>query len=287
VRTLSLLAGALLGCGDKDAADTADHTANYLIEGNAAVTVTTQTVSIDEDCEMSLSLYTPAEHSGGPLLILAHGFVRSQINMAGWASHLASWGVQVTTPDLCHSSFTDADHAANADELRALNDAIGAGPVIYAGQSAGGLSALIAAAEDDDALAGIGLDATDSDGLGVERVSGAAVPLLGLVGEPSDCNADSNGIAIYSAAAQATAFRVVESDHCDFEDETDVLCTALCQGDNTQFSEEEIHEVILGMLTSAVVDLAGAGSGRAEWWTPGGTTHDALIESGAILPLAP
>ena len=99
-------------------------------EGPAAVTVTTQTVSIDDDCEMDLSLYTP--EGGGPLLILAHGFARSQVNMAGWASHLASWGVTVATPDLCHSSFTDADHAANADELRALSDAIGRERVVAA-----------------------------------------------------------------------------------------------------------------------------------------------------------
>lgn len=281
MRTLrTLVIGAVLGCGDKAADDTAAGTVDYLAEGPAAVTVTTQTVSIDDDCEMDLSLYTP--EGGGPLLILAHGFARSQVNMAGWASHLASWGVTVATPDLCHSSFTDADHAANADELRALSDAIGSGPVIYAGQSAGGLSALIAAAEDSDALAGIGLDATDSSGLGVERVSGVDVPLLGLIGEPSDCNADNNGIDIYAAAAQATAFVVVESDHCDYEDETDVLCTALCQGTNAQFSDAEIHDVVRGMLTAAVLDVAGLGSGLAEWWTPGGSTHDALSESGAI-----
>ena len=64
-----------------------------------------------------------------------------------------------------------------------------------------------------------------------------------------------------------------------------MLCTALCQGTNTQFSDEEIHEVILGMLTAAVVDVAGLGSGLEEWWTPGGSTHDALSESGAIRAL--
>jgi dienelactone hydrolase len=219
------------------------------------------------------------------LVVLAHGFVRTQSNMAGWADHLASWGVEVATPDLCHSSFSDADHAANAEEMIALAAALGGNEVIYAGQSAGGLSALIAAADDPNAIAAVGLDATDSSDLGVQRVTEASVPFYGLVGEPSTCNAESNGVAIYEAAPDATAVRVTEADHCDFEDVTDVLCTAICPGTNAQYSDEAIHDAILGLLTAAVLEGASGGDGLTRWWLPGGEDYEALTSTGAIAPL--
>ncbi len=258
---------------------------DYLTRGAATVSISTQAIAIDEDCEMDVSIYTPDAEAAGPLVVLAHGFVRAKSNMWGWADHLASWGVEVVTPDLCHSSFTDSDHAANAEEMIALAATLGGGEVIYAGQSAGGLSALVAAADDPNAIAAIGLDATDSSGLGVQRIVGASVPIYGLVGEPSTCNAESNGVAIYEAASDATAVRITEADHCDFEDVTDTLCTAVCPGTNDQFSDDAIHDAILGMLTAAVLEGASGGEGLTRWWFPGGEDYDALTSSGAIQPL--
>jgi hypothetical protein len=65
--------------------------------------------------------------------------------------------------------------------------------VLYAGFSAGGLAAYLAAGSDPRASAYLGLDAVDSGGLALARNADFRVPALFLMGEPSSCNAKNNG----------------------------------------------------------------------------------------------
>ena len=92
-------------------------------------------------------------------VVLAHGFLRGGSlgvhTMTGWGEHYASWGVGLV-PVLCHYSLTGADHELNGQNMIELAEAHGATQVIYAGQSAGGLASVIAAAQDSDALGVVG-----------------------------------------------------------------------------------------------------------------------------------
>lgn len=235
-----------------------------------------------DSCEMDFTLYTPVGLTDAPLVLLAHGFVRSRANMVGWAEHFASWGLQVATPDLCHASIWDTDHSANADDLIALGQNLSSDSVIYAGQSAGGLAATLAVGRDPSSLGALGLDATDSESLGAGEASQITSAVYGLAGEPSDCNANSNGLSIYSAISQAHVLRVTEADHCDFESDTDALCTAFCQGSNNQFTDDQIHQAILGLSTAALLDMTGQSQAGVAWWSEEGEYYGELQTSGII-----
>ncbi len=204
-------------------------------------TVTTTTLSVETSCAMSVTLYEPSG-GGDRLVVLAHGFARSAANMAGWADHAASHGVIVATPELCHASMWDTDHVENGHDLVELASALGATEVVYAGHSAGGLAALLAADEDDSAVAWVGLDPVDSDGLGA--AISLSIPASALIGEPSDCNDSANG-----AGLDADIELIAGADHCDFESPTDWMCTTFCAD-----AGGDVHDTILELSTAAMVD---------------------------------
>ena len=112
---------------DTDTDDATEDPVDYRAAGENGVTSATHTINVGDQCEMDVTIYTPDGGGSGPLVILAHGFARGQANMAGWATHYASWGLEVATPTLCHASVLDVDHEANGEDLVALNDVIGLG----------------------------------------------------------------------------------------------------------------------------------------------------------------
>jgi hypothetical protein len=246
----------------------------------------TTTVTLSASCDASAEIVAPTTAGTWPRIILSHGFMRGPAQMTGWAEHLASWGLEVVVPALCHASILDTDHVQNGTDLTHFNDVMGGGPVVYAGHSAGGLASLIAAAVDGDAIGLIGLDLTDSDGLADDWVGGVSAPTLALAGEPSSCNAEGSGVDAVYAVPDAHILRLTEADHCDFEDETDWMCTALCDAPGDTFSDAEIHNALLGLMTAAAMSITGRDpDARTVWWTSGGTFFDALSSSGAISSL--
>lgn len=269
-----------------DDADTGPAVAtDYRLAGPYTVSTSEVSHTVDGGSVMTATVYEPEGGPTAPRVILAHGFARSPTQMVGWARHIASWGLPTVTPALLHASAWDADHAANGRDLSALNAAMGGGAVLYAGHSAGGLAAVLAGAEDDDAVAVVGLDLTDSDDLGVGAAASLDLPIYGIVGEPSDCNASGNGIDLYRAAPLGLALQVTEADHCDFEDETDWICTSFCAGENVRFSAASIQGTIAGLATAAVLDAAGLTDGLSPWWREGGVFYDALMSEDALSPL--
>jgi dienelactone hydrolase len=241
------------------------------------------TTSVDADgCDMDVVIYAPSEETGAPLVVIGHGFQRAPENVEGWAEHLASWGFTAAVPTLCHSSIWDSDLAANGEEMVALAAALDPAPAIYMGQSAGGASAAVAASVDPAALGAVGLDATDAGDEAADAARGAAAPIIGLLGESSYCNSYNNGEAIYSSAPDGLALRVTDADHCDFENETDWLCTTFCQNYGASISDGEIQQTVLGLMTAAAVTLAGIDDGVAHWWTPGGVFYEELAGEGYI-----
>lgn len=236
-------------------------------------------------CDMSYVSFTPVGAPSAPWVVLSHGFQRSSANVEDLAAHVSSWGLTVITPQLCHATIFDADHEQNGEDLVALAAALGApAGTLYVGHSAGGLASLVAVSKGGGAGAGLGLDPVDTDDIGLAAAPSVSVPFDALLGEPSFCNADGNGLDLAYAVTSHHVFAVTEADHCDFEAPTDWLCELGCWGTNDIFSDDEIRATVAGMTTSWSLWRAGLDAAGAQWWTSGETWHDALVTAGAIAP---
>jgi hypothetical protein len=254
---------------------------DYQASGQVSFTSTSGSVSVSS-CDLSYERFEPSAPVTDALVVLSHGFSRGTAQMTGWAEGLASWGFTVITPALCHSALWDTDHAQNAVDLQQLTDSLGFSRIIYAGHSAGGLASLLAGREDANTIGVIGLDLTDADNEGLSAASGLTAPFFGLYGESSDCNADNNGIDVGLSTQTAHLIRVTEADHCDFENETDWLCTTFCPSSNNTFSDEEIQQTVSSLFIAAAHAVAGLDDAQIHWWTNGGTYYDMLSSNGAI-----
>jgi predicted alpha/beta-hydrolase family hydrolase len=176
--------------------------------------------------------YVPVPSKTGAMVFLAHGSARDLSAMRGWAAHWASYGVPVTVMSLRNSTWTNGHHDRNAADLRLLARSIHDGPVLYAGHSAGGLAAFLAAAADGGpagrAVAYLGLDAVDSDDLALRAKPELRVPALFLLAEPSSCNARNNILAAVPDRPGVEIVHVRYATHCNFENPSDWACEALC-----------------------------------------------------------
>jgi hypothetical protein len=70
--------------------------------------------------EVAVDFYLPQGLKKAPVAVVAHGFSRSRLNMAGWGGLLASNGFIVAIPDLPAWS----DHERNSLAIRELLDRI-------------------------------------------------------------------------------------------------------------------------------------------------------------------
>ncbi|RME53793.1 MAG: alpha/beta fold hydrolase [Deltaproteobacteria bacterium] len=286
VGTLLLLFG--LGgegslCGPSDPTAWEVPGTDYADMGSFEVVEDAGVFAAPSGCTLPYTRYRPMGGEDSPLVLLTHGFQRGEAQMQGLARHLAGWGLDVVTPDLCHASAQDHDVAADVSDMTALADAMRAGRgVVYAGHSAGGLRSLLAGRDDEDAIAVFGLDLVDGDGLALAAAPELDIPLYGVAGEPSACNEDGNGEAVYQAAPEGLLLGVTEADHCDFEDPTDRLCTAVCASRNETFSDDTIRNAIRGLFTAFLLWRGGLDPEGAAWWTPEGEAYQWLIAQGLI-----
>ena len=239
---------------------------------------------------MEYVAFSPQGSSSLATMVLGHGFLRGGDKMHGWAEHYASWGIEVLTPNLCHYNVLfGVDHEMNAQNMVELATERGATSVIYAGQSAGGLAAIIAASQDNRSIGVLGLDATDTEGapsvpdfIGQGYAASISSPSYALTGEPSTCNSNNNGVTLFEMMDSSQILRVASSDHCDYEKPTDWACETLCLNDTTVFSEEEISSVITHLSTAAALALSGDSSAKAAW---DDTNIDLWKASGLLLRL--
>ncbi|MEM7158110.1 MAG: hypothetical protein AAF799_35035 [Myxococcota bacterium] len=250
--------------------------------GPFSVDVTTGNAPLSTGCSMNYDLYAPAGEADAPVVVLAHGFMGNRASMAGWADHWASWGLTVVAPDLCHATILDADHPQNGDDLRALVTELDLGGVIYAGYSAGGLAAVLAAAQDDQTVALLGLDMVDNSGQGAAAAANIDVPAFAIAGEPSSCNESSNGPPIFLSTPQGLALRITEADHCDFQSPADFLCGLTCSGTNNQFDDASIQAAVRGLSTAVVTWHSGVEPTGTQWWTPGAPYYEELFDLGIV-----
>jgi pimeloyl-ACP methyl ester carboxylesterase len=206
-------------------------------------------------------VYRPAEERTGALVVLAHGFLSDLAAMRGWAGRWASFGVTTAVLTFRNSTAFAGRHDRNAEDMVALAHALSKGPVVYAGFSAGGLSAYLAAASDARAIALLGLDAVDSGGLALAAEPGFAVPALFLMGESSSCNAKNNMLPAIPERDGVTALRVRDALHCYFQDPWNDACEAVCGEVVPVEAAERIADTIRVLATAWLLERTGARPG--------------------------
>jgi pimeloyl-ACP methyl ester carboxylesterase len=228
------------------------------VAGSFATTVAEGNLRSSFGCEVRYEVHLPEEWEGGITVMLAHGFLRDLRTMRGWAAHLSSHGVATAVVSFCNSTPFAGRHDRNAVDLRALADLLqpADGAVLYAGFSAGGLAALLAAADDPRTVAYLGLDAVDSGGLAA-RAAALAAPALFLLAEAGACNAESNMAPVAGAIAAARSVRIPYATHCHFEDPYAPLCERLCGRVEPSEAADAIRATIRSLATAWVLEHAG------------------------------
>ncbi len=259
--------------------DTAQEEPASLIDfsqsGPYEIYVENYTVSVSNCSSMNYSIYSPSGVDNSTIVVLGHGFARGSDVMRGWAEHLSSWGIDVILPTLCHYNILfGVDHEMNGLNMKELTDLQGASKVIYAGHSAGGLAAIIAASQDSRTVGIVGLDATDTEDVpGVDDYIGRdyAASVHGfayaIFGETSSCNGNNNGIELFKMMNDYKLLRVTSADHCDFENPTNSLCTMNCENSTELFDNSEIESAIITLGTAAVISLSDSSSNASLWWS--------------------
>ncbi len=213
-------------------------------------------------CVTPYEMFLPAGAGVKPLIVLAHGFKRSLETMRGWGELWASHGLATVIISQCNSSFLAGRHTENAQDMLGVVSKLGATQVIYAGFSAGGLSALLAANADHRAVGYLGLDPVDSGELAAGEIEQFSRPGLVLLGEASVCNAGSNIEPALASLTQTTVRRVEGSTHCHFENPYDRRCELACGRVKPQAAALERRQLIT--LAATVWLLAQQGDGRAQ-----------------------
>ena len=200
-------------------------------------------------------LYEPELDTGSVPVVIGHGFMRSLERMRGWAELLASRGIPATVISFSNSSWFGGNHDRNADDMRLVANTLFGGTRAYMGFSAGGLSALLAAAADPLAWAYVGLDPVDSGGLAAAAIATLRTRNIHhevLLAEPSACNAQSNMLDALSTVG--LSFVMVDgSTHCHFEHPYDPNCEALCG----RSVPSELQDVLVARIRAYVVQIFG------------------------------
>lgn len=185
--------------------------------------------------EVPVDFYLPKGVRSAPVVIVAHGFARSRLNMSGWGGLLASNGFIVAIPDL--PAF--ADREQNSRAISELLDLINkgeatpqptpAGGAALIGFSMGGLSTLLAASTNHTVRCWIGLDPVDTGKKGAHAAASLSIPCAVLRAEPAAWNMRGNARQLTKAlSGPFFTLRVKAGTHSDPEDPTDSLAELLC-----------------------------------------------------------
>ena len=254
-------------------------------EGPYNASSTSESVSL-AGCDSPMNYtHVVTSESNAPTVIVSHGFLRSSTNMIDWGGHLGSWGFNALVIEMCNF----ADHQQNGMAIAELSSTLGLTDVLYLGFSAGGLASLVAAANSNP-LGVMTLDPVDDfNGTGSTLGGQVSSTVLGLIGEPSDCNSQNNSIGLLQTVGADHVFRVTDADHCDFEAPTDDLCEngvlgfGACGNTSASLSDDSIRSTIRAMATSGLLWMSGENSNGEDWWT--GTENQSMQSQGLISPL--
>ncbi len=209
-----------------------------------------QTVFIpgEEQHALATDVFFPGTATGGvaaaagpcPALVLGHGFLQSKACHEQQGILLATRGFIVLIPAFNKA----ADHRRNGRELsrcldwlsgqqtnpaalffqRVRLDRLGA-----AGHSAGGLSALLAAADDPRIRALSLMDPVDKDKLGLDALSRLSLPVAMTWSEPSSGNNHGSAQRLFAATTgSGRGVKIVGANHTDAQNPSGWLCRLVC-----------------------------------------------------------
>ena len=212
-------------------------------------------------CDVNYERHGSVQTSNAPTVILAHGFMRNRDTMRGWAQHWAELGIPSVLLDFCNSSLINGHHQRNADDMRALAQKLQLDGVVYAGFSAGGLAAYLAALDDPATVAYLGLDSVDSGDLARDEARQLMVPTLFLVGEPSMCNASGNFSPVFERWPQYAVTSLPLATHCHFEWPYEKRCGWLC-GRRTEEETNAAQTELRTLATQWLLKTAYPGGQR-------------------------
>ena len=269
--TIALVAAALLGCQRsalRDAAQPPDP--SPLLRGDttpaAATAGGTGALLSSTGCRLDYRLYRSDSSLWEGLVVLGHGFLRRKEHMHDLARALAARGLTTAALDFCNSRPWDGRHYQNGLDMVRVADAIGARKAVYVGFSAGGLAALVAGRRDPRSLGIVALDLVDARGLGRRLAEGLETPLIGIMGEPTACNARGEAIPIFAASGLGRVRILAGAGHCDFESPTDWRCELVCEG--PAGGSPHMRDEVIALTVAAVTELTGARPRPAPLDTP-------------------
>jgi len=208
------------------------------LDGASALQVQELQVSLPAG-NVTFDLYLPASPKPAPLVVVAHGFLRTRSNMALWGRTLAREGFVTAVPTLP----TWADHPRNGRAIGELvtwlcvtnphAGRINQQQLGLMGFSAGGLSTLLAAADHPEVKIWVGLDPVDRDGLGLAALPRLKARPVILRAEPSSWNAQGNSRTLIDALGPRCATALIPGAiHIDAEWPTDALAELACGKSN-------------------------------------------------------
>lgn len=226
--------------------------------GPVAWSVERRSLTSVTGCTVRYETYEPATLRSPVTVVWTHGFLRTLASMRGWAETTASYGVRAVAVSTCASTPFAGRHAANAEDLRRVADAVTGptAPVVYAGFSAGGLASLLAADEDPRAVGMLGLDAVDSGDLAATAAD-LGVPSAFVAGEPHPCNADGTMLAVARTLPGATIVQIPYATHGDFEFPTDPLVDRPCGSLRPEEARTRVRTSIRSIATAWILTFAG------------------------------
>ena len=223
------------------------------VDGPFAAARQTFDIPGTQNATMVTDVYFPGSTAAGvdpaagpcPVIVLGHGFAQSRNQHVNQGLQLATRGYIVLIPSFNGSS----DHARNGQDLSKCVDWIlarhgDAASILFGqvrtqavgatGHSAGGLSAILAAANDPRFRALSLMDPVDNGGQGVDALAAVNVPVAITWSEPSSCNASGSAEVLYAAARGVRrGMRIVGANHTDPQDPAGILSVFTCGGANS------------------------------------------------------
>ncbi len=184
-----------------------------------------------------VDVYRPTGAGPFPLVAFGHGFQNNKDNAAGLAQALGALGIVVVVPQFPgFFSACGSDHARNARVMiAAMDQQVTAGGIDstklgFAGHSAGGLSAFLAAAQRPVAAVML-FDPVENTNLGTAVASMVNAPTIFLFAEPSTCNSQANATGWFTTVTGPKArLKVVNANHCDPQEPISGVCSFGCGG---------------------------------------------------------
>jgi hypothetical protein len=253
---------------------------DYRQRGELTVASSVETVQVT-GCTLDVGTFTPARALADVAVLLTPGFAigpglgSSREALDALAEHIASWGLVTHTVSLCTNGGS-IDHARNGAVLAAFGAGLGRA-TLYGGFSAGGLAAMLAAAQAPEARGLLALDAVDTEDLARGALEALEVPVHALAGEPSGCNSDGNMLAQYRGRS-VRVLKVNEAHHFIFEGAAcEGLKCALCSGGG-----EPEAEAVRALATAFVLGASGAVPSALDWWRAGSAELAELTASGLV-----